>query len=122
MTEEYLKAKRLGEKEVRARNSKGEYPYVAALDDIEPAVDRLSHRAMGIIEIPVELIKGTKTRARQNSFAANFMPLLDSNSELAAKWNSLYATQISEGITDPVKVFEYLHKFYVQEGNKRVSV
>ena len=54
MTEEYLKAKRLGEKEVRARNSKGEYPYVAALDDIEPAVDRLSHRAMGIIEIPVE--------------------------------------------------------------------
>ena len=122
MTDEYIKARKLGEKEVKARTSKGEYPYVAALDDIEPAVDRLSQRPMGIIEIPVELIKGTKTRARQNSFAANFMPLLDNNSEMAAKWSSLYATQISEGITDPVKVYEYLHKFYVQEGNKRVSV
>ncbi len=122
MTEEYNKARKLGEKEVKARNSKGEYAYVSALDDIEPAVDRLSHRSMGIIEIPVDLIKGTKTRARQNSFAANFMPLLDSSSELAAKWSSLYATQLAEGITDPVKVFEYLHKFYVQEGNKRVSV
>ena len=77
---------------------------------------------MGIIEIPVKMVKGTKTRARQNSFAANFMPILENESELAAKWSSLYATQLSEGITDPVKVYEYLHKFYVQEGNKRVSV
>ena len=66
MTEEYLKAKKLGEKEVKARNSKGEYPYVSALDDIEPAVDRLSHRAMGIIEIPVELIKGTNPGNSRN--------------------------------------------------------
>ncbi len=122
MTEDYVKARKLGEKEVRARNSKGEYPYVPALDDIEPGADVLTHRAIGIIEIPVELIKGTKTRARQNSFAANFMPLLNDKSELAAKWSSLYKTQLSEGISDPIRVFEYLHRFYVQEGNKRVSV
>ena len=122
MTEDYIKARKLGEKEVRARNAKGEYPYVPALDDIEPGADVLAHRHIGIIEIPVEMVKGTKTRARQNSFAANFMPLLNDKSELAAKWSSLYKTQISEGFSDPIKVFEYLHKFYVQEGNKRVSV
>ena len=122
MTEEYLKAKKLGEKEIKARTSKGEYPYVPALDDIAMGAELLSHRSVGIIEIPVRLIEGTKTRARQNSFAANFMPVLDGSSELAAKWSSLYKTQLSEGITDPVKVFEYLHRFYVQEGNKRVSV
>lgn len=122
MTEDYIKARKLGEKEVRARNAKGEYPYVPALDDIEPGADVLAQRSMGVMEIPVELINGTKTRARQNSFAANFMPLLNERSELAAKWSSLYKTQLSEGFSDPIKVFEYLHKFYVQEGNKRVSV
>lgn len=122
MTEEYIKARKLGEKEIKARTSKGEYPFVTALDDVAPGVDALARRPVGIMEIPVELIVGTKTCARQNSFAANFMPVLDNYSELAAKWSSLYKTQLSEGITDPIKVFEYLHKFYVQEGNKRVSV
>ena len=29
---------------------------------------------------------------------------------------------MEEGIRDPVVVYEYLQRFYVQEGNKRVSV
>ena len=65
---------------------------------------------------------GTKTRARQNSFAPDFMPLIGADSEFAAKWNNLYRAQISEGFNDPIKAYEYLHRFYVQEGNKRVSV
>ena len=122
MIDEYLKAKKAGEKESKARAAAGEYPFLPALDDILPDSELLPHRALGIMEIPVSMIAGTKTRARQNSFAPDFMPLLEPDSEFAAKWANLYRAQLEEGFSDPVKVYEYLHRFYVQEGNKRVSV
>lgn len=122
MTDEYLKAKKAGEKESRARAAAGEYPFLPALDDIQPDCDILPHKALGIMEIPTDLIYGTKTRARQNSFAPGFMPLLEADSEFAGKWSSLYRAQLREGFSDPIRVYEYLHRFYVQEGNKRASV
>lgn len=122
MTEEYNKALKAGEKAYKTKLAAGEYPYLPALDDIAPDADTLTHQSLGIIEIPVDLVAGTKTRARQNSFAPDFMPLIGSDSEFAAKWNNLYKAQISEGFRDPVKVYEYLHRFYVEEGNKRISV
>lgn len=122
MIDEFLTAQKAGEKEYKARLAAGEYPYLPALDDIAPYADTLQHQYLGLMEIPTSLIAGTKTRARQNSFAPNFMPLLEPDTEFASKWANLYKTQISEGFSDPIKVYEYLHRFYVQEGNKRVSV
>ena len=122
MIDEYIKALRAGEKEYKARIASGEYPYLPALDDICPDSDVLPQRNIGLQEIPIDLIAGTKTRARQNSFAPGFMPLLDSDTEFAAKWSNLYQAQLNEGFNSPIKAYEYLHKFYVQEGNKRVSV
>ena len=122
MIDEYIKALRAGEKEYKARLAAGEYPYLPALDDICPDNDVLPQRNIGLQEIPVDLIAGTKTCARQNSFAPGFLPLLDSDTEFAAKWSNLYQAQLSEGFNSPIKAYEYLHKFYVQEGNKRVSV
>ena len=122
MTDEYMKALKAGEKEYKTRLAAGESPYLPALDDICPDSEVLMRRNLGLIEIPVDLIAGTKTRARQNAFAPGFMPLLDPDSEFGAKWSSLYEAQLEEGFNDPIKVYEYLHKFYVQEGNKRVSV
>lgn len=122
MIDEYLKAKKIAEKEYKAKVSAGEYPFLPALDDILPDSDTLPQKPLGIMDIPTGLIAGTKTRARQNSFSPGFMPLLEPDSEFASKWSSLYMAQVSEGINDPVKVYEYLHKFYVIEGNKRVSV
>ena len=63
MTEEYNKALKAGEKEYKAKLAAGEYPYLPALDDIEPDADTLTHKPLGIMEIPVELIAGTKTRS-----------------------------------------------------------
>ena len=122
MVEEYLKARKAGEKEYKAKLAKGEYPFVPALDDILPNSEAMPRQALGLMEIPVELIKGTKTQARQNSFTPGFMPLLEGDTEFADKWSSLYLAQIDEGFNSPIKVYEYLHRFYVQEGNKRVSV
>ncbi len=122
MIDEYLSALRQGKKEYKARITEGEKPYLPALDDIVSDVDVLVQQPLGLMEIPVELIAGTKMQARQNSFAPGFLPLLDADSEFAVKWSNLYRTQINEGFREPIKVYEYLHRFYVQEGNKRVSV
>ena len=54
--------------------------------------------------------------------ADNFMPLLGESTEFSIKWSNLCDYQISEGISDAVVAYEYMHNFYVEEGNKRVSV
>ena len=50
------------------------------------------------------------------------MPILRENTEFAYKWATLSQSHINEGIRDPIKAYEYMNKFYVEEGNKRVSV
>ena len=50
------------------------------------------------------------------------MPLLPDDSEFGMKWISLYKYQINEGIQYPIVAYEFMNQFYVQEGNKRVSV
>ena len=67
-------------------------------------------------------IIGTYQASRANSFAANFMPLLSADTEFASKWINLCNAHIESGIRDPIRVYEYLWKYYVAEGNKRVSV
>ena len=55
-------------------------------------------------------------------FANNFMPLLPERSEFGIKWLNLYNHQVEDGIQDPIVAYEFMNRFYVQEGNKRVSV
>lgn len=50
------------------------------------------------------------------------MPLLGENTEFGMKWATLYDSQLNEGIRDPINAYEFMNKFYVEEGNKRVSV
>ena len=77
---------------------------------------------MGLKEIPLEFIVGTSSGGRTRTFARNFMPVLDEESEFASKWKNLCNHHLKEGIRDPITVWEYMNRFYVQEGNKRVSV
>lgn len=119
---QYTYANKLAKKYVKKAASEGKDPYVTALDDIVD-ITGLSTKRLGIIDIPIYLIVGTKTSARRTSFAGNFMPLLGINNEFCYKWTKLCEYHLSDvGITDPVKVYEYKGKFYVEEGNKRVSV
>ena len=122
MAEEYLEAKRMGEREKRTALFSGADPYLVALEDSLSASDISAEIDLGLHEIPLSLIVGTRTKGRQTAFASNFMPLLSSGSEFADKWQTLYFSQIEEGLREPIKCYEYLNKFYVEEGNKRVSV
>ena len=120
--EDYSKAFKLGKKDYQARMLRGEKPTLQVLDDIMPEKGSYYEIPLGLVQIPTEQIVGTKTNGRSNSFAGNFMPILQENTEFASKWSSLSTSHIEEGIRDAIKAYEYMNKFYVLEGNKRVSV
>lgn len=121
--EEYLKARRLAQKELRELGLQGEDLEPAVLDDILGETFAGTVQEIGLVNIPVERIVGTKTAGRIGAFSPGFMPLLGSESEFAQKWIHLCVAHLSdEGIRSPILCFEYLGNFYVQEGNKRVSV
>ena len=48
------------------------------------------------------------------------MPILRENTEFAYKWSVLIDSHLKEGIHDPVKAYEYMNKFYIEEGNWEV--
>ena len=121
--EEYLKAKKLGDRAMHRAAAAGQYPYLPALDEIlGKEGSTLSQVSLGLRDIPISSIAGTKTAGRQIAFASDFMPILDADTEFAGKWMRVYQYQMTEGISDPIIVYEYMMKFYVREGNKRVSV
>lgn len=122
MQNDYDKAKREGDHAYRRAVLSGRYPYLPALNSMVQEIDRYPVREVGIKEIPMYMIAGTKTVGRQNSFASNFMPLMEYGTEFSYKWSTLYDSAIEDGIREPIKVYEFMNKFYVEEGNKRVSV
>ena len=122
MLDNYLEAKKLGDRAYRNALLFRQSPYLESLDDFLKNEDIQGENRLGTLEIPVKDIAGTKTKARQQSFAKNFMPILGANTEFASKWASLYDSVQEEGVREPILVYEYMYKFYVQEGNKRVSV
>ena len=116
--EEYLQALKQGQRE--AKSSGNAHP--AVLDAILEDSDAHTMLDIGTIEIPIQRIVGVKSAGRTGALSKNFLPLMDVNSEFAAKWMHLCAAHLTEGIRDPITCYEYLGNFYVQEGNKRVSV
>ena len=120
--QDYMSALKLGKREYNACVNKGKYPYLPVMESMMDEEQIDSEVSLGIDQIPLRLVVGTCTAGRTNAFADNWMPILEWGSEFSAKWASLSDSQVNEGIRDPVKVYEYMNKFYVLEGNKRVSV
>ena len=119
---EYEKAKKLGDRAFRADISKGVHPYLPVLDDILTKEDIVGEVSLGLVNIPLDRVIGTSTASRTNTFARNFMPVMDINTEFGLKWSSLCDSHLAEGIHDPIKVYEFMNYYYVIEGNKRVSI
>ncbi len=120
--QDYMSALKLGKKEYSACVNRGSYRYLPVLENLVPEDGIDCEVNLGIDQIPLRLVVGTCNAARTNAFAANFMPLLEYGTEFSAKWASLSDSQLNDGIINPIKVYEYMNKFYVLEGNKRVSV
>lgn len=121
--DEYAKALRDGQKEYRELELAGRNPYPAVLDEILPEGSVNGTVNVGLVEIPSRRIVGVKSAGRITAFTPSFRPLLGRNTEFAQKWINLCHAHLGDtGITDPILCYEYLGDFYVQEGNKRVSV
>lgn len=119
---DYAAAKSLGESAVRKAIKNGRQPYLPVLDQILEADRPAGEIHLGLMELPIDRISGNKEASRSNAFANNFMPILDASSEFGQKWMALYDSFKEEGIRDAIKCYEYMNRYYVQEGNKRVSV
>ena len=121
--EEYNQALRKGQKEYRERLMAGKNANPLVLDEILPENNDYPVVDVGLVEIPSERIIGVKSAGRISAFTASFLPLLEPKSEFGNKWINLCMAHLGDtGITDPIICFEYLGDFYVQEGNKRVSL
>ena len=120
--EEYAKALKAGQKAARECQQKGRPTNPEVLHQVagDLAADRSI--SVGLVEIPAGCIVGTKTAGRISAFSPSFLPLLGKDTEFAAKWVELCIAHLTEGIRDPIVCYEYYGNFYVQEGNKRVSV
>ena len=59
--EEYIKAYKMGKKEYQSRMLRGLKPTLEVLDDILPGKGTLSEVPLGLVQIPVDQIVGTKT-------------------------------------------------------------
>lgn len=119
---DYVRASKIGKKDYQSKVLKGQLPTLEVLDDILHSTRDYHEVSLGLVNIPLDQIVGTKTSGRSNSFSSNFMPILDVHTEFASKWIALSKYQEEEGIADPIIAYEYMNKFYVLEGNKRVSV
>ena len=101
----------------------GRWPYPQVLDDILEGKNVAGRIELGVMNIPTDRVVGTVSAGRRSVFSRDFMPLAESNTEFGSKWISLCEAHLSdEGIRDPIRCYEYFGDFYVQEGNKRLSV
>ena len=120
---QYIAALKQGKKYYNASMARGASPYPQVLDELLNETATAGTANIGLVDIPTERICGTWNSGRKLAFAGNFMPLLDEETEFSEKWMALCQAHMSdEGITDPITCFEYLGRFYVREGHKRVSV
>ena len=107
--EEYAKALKEGQKEYRECMQKGIIPNPLVLDEILTSDTGESCVNVGLVEIPIQRIVGTKSAGRISAFTPNFRPLLEADTEFAVKWISLCADHLGEeGIQNPIECYEYM--------------
>ncbi len=122
LVDSYRRAHKLALSCVAEKKAQDKDPYLPVLDHYLQSMHLVRRKNVGLREILTDRIVGTCHEGRTESFAANFMPLLEEDSEFATKWMSLYHYALEEGLRDPIKVYEFFGHYFVEEGNKRVSV
>lgn len=120
--EEYDRARKRGLRDAALHRQRGESGFLPVLDAKREENGVLAVIAQPMRAVSLNRIIGTYQASRANSFAPNFMPLLPPDTEFANKWINVCSWHLESGIHGPIRVYEYLWKYYVAEGNKRVSV
>ena len=77
---------------------------------------------LGVLEIPVSKIVGIASICGKESYAGDFLPIVSPKNSFADNWCSIYSKYLNGEKIAPITCYEYLGKFYVVDGKKRVSV
>ena len=101
---QYAAALKQGRRAYKEALVQGRYPYPQVLDEIISESMVAGQTELGVVEIPSDQIVGTKTAGRRSAFSADFMPLLDADTEFAGKWMALCEAHLGdEGIREPIR-------------------
>lgn len=119
--ENFQSALKKGQKEYAKNKAEGVSGHLPSLEGLLKDMEIVSNVQLGVIEIPLKKVIGSYSNSRRIAFAKNFMPV-NSGVEFKSKWMAVCDAHMTEGLRDPVKVYEYMNWYYVMEGNKRVSV
>ena len=68
---DYTQAVKLGKKDYQSKLINGESPTLEVLDDILHTLKSYKEVSLGLAEIPLDQIVGTKTAARSTAFSGN---------------------------------------------------
>lgn len=118
----YSDAQLKGRREYNRLKARGQSGHLPSLDGLLKDIEIVGTIGLGLYEIPLKKIVGTYYHSRRMMFTKSFLPLESEHTEFGQKWAQLCQAHLSEGIRDPIKVYEYMNYYYVLEGNKRVSV
>ena len=119
----YYNAYHLGKKNKHRSGKQGSDPHLVELDAILDEKMVAGKVDVGVLEIPVDQIVGVANAVDKELYTHDFMPLTPTGTEYADQWCALYQHYLSdEGIRCPITCYEYLGRFYVLDGKKRVSV
>ena len=107
--DEYLLALKEGQKEHKDCLQREMPSHPLVLDELlEPETIETSVE-VGLVDIPMHRIVGTKTAGRITAFSPTFRPLLDAETEFASKWISLCMDHLGDtGIQNPIECYELM--------------
>ena len=86
---EYQAALKLGRRTVPGSSFNGKIPYLPVLDEILEGKDIVAEVSLGVMDIPLDKIVGTKTTGRNHCFFQSVYASSSEKSEFGAKWSML---------------------------------
>lgn len=121
---QYQKAYARGMKSLEEKKKQRHTAYPTALHTLLSEKTTTYRMDLGRLLIPTNLIVGASGKTEDILlYTREFLPVSEPDTPYADSWRALYKTCFCEGMfAAPVVCYEYLGRFYVRDGLKRVSV
>lgn len=121
--ERYSAAQNQAQRVLRKSVNNGTVNELPVLENVLKNENVAGEVELGVYEIPVNQILGIAGETEKELYTSDFLPVSSVKSGFAEKWCNLYLEFLSDrGLAEPVRCYEYMGKFYVADGKKRVSV
>ena len=121
--ERYSAAQNRAKRAMRRESGNGGASALVSIESVLAQAKVAGEMELGVCEIPVDQIVGVASDRDKELYAVDFMPIPSVKTDFAETWCNLYLEYLSDnGLAEPIRCYEYMGKFYVIDGKKRVSV